>query len=747
MTTEEALESTMERLAERCSLVPDYDDIWGQRHAISAETRRDLLRAMGLPVDDPEAAARALVQREERPFRRAMEPVRVVPQGEPEASAWVALPVGQTAPLFWRVTEEDGQTHGGLLDPDALTERERREVDGQPVARHTFPLPVDLEPGYHRLELLRGGEAGESLGETRLIITPRRCHEPAALAGEGRIFGVAAQLYGVRSATNWGVGDFTDLGELLALCAARGAEVVGLNPLHALFPHNPRHESPYAPSSRLFLAIHYIDVTAVPELPECPEARAMAEDPALLRRVETLRRAELVDYQGVAELKRPVLERLCRHFRQEHLAQNTPRARAFQAFVDQGGEALRLQAVHEALQEHFSSRTPALGAWFLWPEPYRDPRSPEVGQFARDHADRVELFLYLQWLADEQLAAAAARGRHLGMALGLYRDLAVSVDRAGAEVWMQPGAFALEASVGAPPDALGPRGQNWGLPPLIPEQLKERAYAPFIQVLRQNMRHAGALRIDHVMGLMRLFWIPPHKDATEGAYMAYPFDDLLGIVALESQRHRCLIIGEDLGTVPDQVRQRLQEAGVLSYRVLYFEQDAEGYLPPERFPRQALVTVSTHDLPTLVGFWQGRDLALRDELSLFPSPEARQRMIHDRQRERGHMLRRLRDQGLLPEGISDDPAQVPVMTPALCRAAHRHLARTPSQLMVVQLEDLLMQLDQANLPATTFEQPNWRRRLRLTLQELTHDPVANEVLAAVARERPPARDHDPHPCL
>ncbi|MGH8473697.1 MAG: 4-alpha-glucanotransferase, partial [Gammaproteobacteria bacterium] len=335
----------------------------------------------------------------------------------------------------------------------------------------------------------------------------------------------------------------------------------------------------------------------------------------------------------------------------------------------------------------------------------------------------MEFFQYLQWQADRQLGALARRCHELGLGAGLYLDLPVSVDPAGAEAWANQSLYALAARVGAPPDEHNPNGQDWGLPPVDPRALRAAAYAPIVALFRHNMRHAAALRIDHVMGSMRLYWV--HRDGgfSTGAYVHYPFEDLLGILALESQRNRCLIIGEDLGTVPEEVRTALRRLGVLSYRLLYFEKDEGGDLQaPQSFPSQALVAVSTHDLPTLAGYWRGHDLSTRSELALFPSEAIGQQSVVSRAEERARLLVALERERLLPEGITVDPASCPAMTPELSRAFHGYLARSPASVMVVQLEDILGQVEQVNIPGTSEQYPNWVKKLAIDLEHLGTDP-------------------------
>lgn len=548
--------------------------------------------------------------------------------------------------------------------------------------------------------------------------TAARCFLPTVLEHGGRLWGLSVQLYSLRSRRNWGIGDFTDLAALVDLVATAGGDFIGLNPMHALFPDNPAHISPYSPSHRGFLNVLYIDVEAVPEFADCPAAQSRLASAAFQAQLTALRSAEVVAYLAVAQAKFAILPLLFDQFRQA----GGTRALAFAAWRKAQGALLENFARHEAMQAHFR-QTQAAWGWPAWPEQYRDPASAAVAQFAAEHADTVSYSAWLQWLADTQLAAVAARAQERGMAIGLYRDLAVGANAGGAEVWSAQAVFAIGnggTSTGAPPDELNLLGQDWGLPPFIPHRLRAVAYAPFIAILRANMRHAGALRIDHVMGLMRLFWVPPDTPATEGAYVHYDFDTLLGLVASTSLDNACLVIGEDLGTVPEGFRERLADAGVLSYHPLIFERypDAQFRLPAD-MPRQALVAASTHDLPTLAGFWRGIDLAVRTQLMLFPSDEMRQRLITERDWDRGRLLWALELAGLLPAGVGKDPAALPELTPTLIAAIHAYLARSPAMLLAVQPEDMFGLTEQINVPGTLEDQyPNWQRKLPLPVEDL-----------------------------
>ncbi len=691
------------RAAEQ-GIATGYHDIWGTWHEPSPQTLGALLECMHLGQHD---AAALLPPMLVRGGRRAHEPVvlRV-----PRALA--------AATLELDVHREDGGRHRQAIALATLRRLDVADDDASDTVRLELPLP-EVPVGYHRLRL-RHGE--ETLCESLLASAPRRCHVPELLAGEGRAWGPSVQLYALRSERNWGIGDFSDLAVLLEQWAARGANVVALNPLHALFLDNPAQASPYSPSSRLFLNVLYLDVERIDDMRECESARALVRAPEFQVELQRLRAAELVDYPAVAELKLRVLGLLHENFRTRHARVYDARRRAFRRFCADGGEELARHALWEALQERIRREHPEAWGWPVWPDAWRDPASPEVRRFRDEHASRIEFFEYLQWQADLQLGEVAARARSLGLGVGLYGDLAVSIDRGGSEAWAHQDLYALDASIGAPPDAFNALGQNWGLPPPIPAHLRAQAYAPFIATLRRCMRHMGALRVDHVMALMRLFWIPPGGDARDGTYVHYPLDDLLGLLALESVRHRCMVVGEDLGTVPDALRAALAELGVLSYRLLLFERDAGGdFKPPSDYPSQALVAGSTHDLPTLAGFWEGHDIVLREALGLFASDRARQDEMVARAQTRVRLLLLLEREGLLPPGATADPQSLPEMTPALSLALHALLAHTPCKLMLVQLEDVTGAREQVNVPGTTDQHPNWRRRLALSLERFPQD--------------------------
>ncbi|MBD3236059.1 MAG: malto-oligosyltrehalose synthase [Candidatus Eisenbacteria bacterium] len=730
------MNAALAELIAHCGIDDHYWDIFGQRHDLSEEAARHLLRAMGIEVTDESSAAAALREQVDAQWRLPLPPVRVARSGERPLRIDLHLPEAELGGAFeWILRREQGGEQRGEVPLGQLPVEQRREVDGRPYVQVGFDFGDLPELGYHRFELRRSGEE-EPWATMSLIVTPPSCYVPPRLATRAGVWGPSIQLYALRSPRNWGIGDFTDLRELLSLCADRGSGILGLNPLHALFPHDPERASPYSPASRRFLNWLYIDVEAVPEFSHCQAARALVADPAFQARLRTLREQERVDYAGVAAVKQRALELLYEHFRREHLAAESDRGRAFRAYRADRGHPLWHCALFQALAEHHADEDAARWSWPAWPDAHRDPESEAVARFAEKHRARIEFYQYVQWLAESQLAAAGRHSWELGLEVGLYADLAVGVDAGGAETWGQQDLYALSTRIGAPPDDLNLKGQDWGLPPIVPARLRDRAYAPFIDVLRANMRHGGALRIDHVMGLMRLFWVPEGATPLEGAYVRYPFADLLGILALESHRNRCLVIGEDLGTVPDEVREALGPAGVLSYRVFFFERQEGGELrAPEEYPAQAVVTASTHDLPTLAGYWRGRDIAVREALDLYPSPEVHEAQLVARAQDRAQILLALSRAELLPEGTSLDTAFHPDMTPQLSEAIHHYLARSPSWLLLFQLEDVLGQTEQVNLPGTTDQYPNWRRKLTVDLETLAADARFARLTERLQKER------------
>lgn len=685
-----------------------HTDALGVIHEPDAETLSAIVAAFGLPPEPDRAATALADMRAAAPL--GLDPLCVVPAEAP------ALDMSHDRPVDWHLDLEQGGHADGHWEP----------------GNGKLGFPEDTPQGYHRLAISSNGTAAV----VRLAVAPAACHLPRELEEGARSWGLTAQLYSLRSNRGWGMGDFSDLAQLARASGGVGAVTVGINPLHALFASEPRHCSPYSPSSRVRLDYLYIDPTAVPGFHEDPVLATLAPEPARA----AVRATEMVDHAAVAALKRPVFEALYQRFRRADLADGSESeaGKAFRQFQQMGGRSLDAFAIFEALHEHFNSNGGRF-SWHGWPDGMRDPNSAEVAEFAAAHRERIEFFQFLQWQADAQLGAAAEAGRNAGLSLGLYRDLAVGVSPEGAEAWADQDIVVPGMGIGAPPDALSRAGQNWGLAPTNPLALRQRGFQPFIAALRANMRHAGVLRIDHVMALARLYWVPAGRSAVAGAYVNYPFAELLRLVALESRRQSCAIVGEDLGTVPSGFRETMQAANILSYRVVMFERRLDGnFIPPREYPPLAAASAATHDLATLKGFWLGRDISWRQRLQLYPDVAAEQSDISDRHTARWQLLEALTREGLISEtrfGEFLPPGSTPVFTAELGEAILAFLARSRARLMLVQIEDVTGEVEQANLPGTSDAHPNWRRRLSQTLDDILNGIEMRRIATLIGQER------------
>ncbi len=689
--------NVMDELADFLGIAFEYTDIFGQRHEPSLIARDAVIRAM-TGIQDLQHPEDVLLELLEERAKQCVDPVLVVQVGRLVNIRLTLRPEYAEYAVQWVLHAEDGRKYQGIARLVWQEGTKRSCAEGYQIYR--CHLPILLESGYHSLELAL--QPGDLSFLVSLIVTPNNCYLPET--GE-RFWGVSSQVYAQRSRRNWGMGDLSDVSALLKMMASAFADFVGVNPLCSLFYVRPEHISPYSPSSRFFFHYLYLDITAMSEFSECGAAQTLFESDEFQARLRAARACEFVDYSQVAAAKKQVLDLLYDHFVAHHLQNHTEMALEFRSFQRKGGEKLYAFGVFEALHEYFLWVDSNNWGWPVWPAVFRDRKCREVAVFAEEHKKRVEFFQYLQWHLHLQMDNLKAASDASDMRLGLYFDLPVGSDGAGFDVWYEPELFARDISIGAPLDEFNPKGQNWGLPPMIPQRLREMRYEPFIEVLRANMRYASILRIDHAMSLMRLFWIPRGMDATDGVYVHYPMQDLMGIVALESHRNRCVIVGEDLGTVPNEFRVAMQQTGMLSYRIFYFERREGRFLRPDELPEQTLTTVTSHDLPTLRGYWQGRDIDLRVMLRLFPSEELRVKEIHQREQARKELLDLL--------GLKDD-----AFTMELVIRLYSYLAQASSRLLLVQLEDLTEQLDQVNLPGTVQEYPNWRRRLPYSIEEL-----------------------------
>jgi len=716
-------DASLDVLADAAGIEARYWDIQGRLHERPPETARYLLRALGIPADSDAEIAASLTVLEEEVWRETLPPVILAKEA---STISVPLRVAATTAaqsLRWLIDLEDGGRTAGESRLQDLRVEATKDIRGSTIVLHRLDLPSQ-PPGYHRLRVASAGEAA-----TNLIIAPARCHLPRDRSAP-RLWGISTQLYAIRSDKNWGIGDFGDLGALTDWSAAFGAALVGVNPFHALFLDAPESASPYSPSSRLFLNPLYLDVTAIADFAESDAARSLANSSAVAEARVAGRDSSVVNYSTVAAAKLAVIEELHRHFRTMHAREGDERGRAFRHFVTASGVNLDRFATFQALCEKFPTHD-----WTRWPDRCGDPNSGEVARFTRDHEDRVSFYQYLQWQCEVQLGAVAARARAQGMRLGLYRDLAVGVDVSSSDHWADRDCFLRDMRVGAPPDPFNETGQEWGIIPLNPRHLRLAAYAHVVALFQANMRHAGALRVDHVMGWQRLFVIPAGASPVEGVYLRFPLDDLLLIAALESERNQCVVIGEDLGTVPAGFRERMTEANLLSCRVLYFEQSHGRFRSPAELPELTAVSATTHDLATLQGYWTGEDIAVKAKLGIFKSAEETDRARAERERDKRLLIEALGSEGLLPSDLQPtDAANVPWST-EIADAVHVYLARSPALLLTVQLDDLANEREQPNLPGTASEYPNWRRRLDRTLEDIAADPAIAHAIAMIEQAR------------
>jgi 4-alpha-glucanotransferase len=630
-----------------------YRDGFGRLRTVGPDV---LARLLGIIAPTGELAARML-------------PRSIVLRAPRDRSVRLAAEEGLA--LRWEIASDEMIAEGNDVSP-------------------LLTLPQQLPIGTFRLRVTTA--AGDLTEEASLVVCPHRAYQGDEAALQ-RMWALAVQLYGVRSARNWGHGDFTDLRALVDLAADLGASGVGLNPLHALFDDRPAEPSPYFPSSRLFLNPLYIDVEAVPEFPGL-------RGPGLEGKIEQLRNADVVDYVAVAAVKRQALELAHESFRR---AGAPERHDAFNQFRHSRGPLLARFACFELLRRKLDA------PWWQWPPQWRDMDQAAVDILRRTEAADFSFFEYVQWLAHDQLDRCRARARERGMAIGLYLDVAVGVRRDGFDAWCDQDAILSGMAIGAPPDALNRSGQDWGLAPFNPVALEDRQFEPYRRMLETSMHYAGAIRLDHVLGLKRLFLVPDGMSAEQGVYIPYPFEALLAVTALSSIETKCIVVGEDLGTVPENFRETLAGWGLWSYQVMLFERSPNGdFRTPESYQENALVTFATHDLPTYAGWREKRDMTVKQALGMETGESG-----DERQAAFDALERAMKQRGLETTGFA---------------SVARYLADAPSRLLVVSIEDLLGVREQVNLPGTVNEHPNWRHRLPVVLEDLK----GQEGLIAVA---------------
>lgn len=663
-------------LADRLGVACAYHDWSGNFVTVDPETVVATLAALGIRAETEEDCAASLLKLDRQHWSRALPPTIIARSGM-EASFWVHVEHGDPAHVWVRL--EDGTVRTDIRQADNFTPP--FDLDGTPVGEATFVLSADLPLGYHRVHL----RSGDREFDTALIVTPAWLGLPARM-GARRAWGLATQLYSVRSAGSWGFGDLADLTDLAVWAGARhGADYVLVNPLHAASPTKPMEPSPYLPTSRRFVNPLYLRVEAIPEF-----AGLARRDRVHTRRKAVQAKAaksDIIDRDGVWAAKRKALNLVYR------VARSAGRELAFEAFKDREGTALDDFATWCALAEKYG------GDWRQWPTGLQHPANPEVAEFAQRHERAVDFHRWMQWQLDDQLAHAQSQALRTGMTLGVMHDLAVGVHPCGADAWSLQEVLALGVTAGAPPDEFNQLGQDWSQPPWRPDRLEELGYQPFQALIAAILRHAGGVRIDHVIGLFRLWWIPDGAPPTRGTYVRYNHDAMIGIVALEAHRAGAVVVGEDLGTVEPWVRDYLRERGVLGTSILWFEIDAasRGPLAAEHWRELCLSSVTTHDLPPTPGYLDGEHVRLRGELGLLTRP-AEDELADDRAQQEA-WLAELRRVGLLAAEADEEDVTL---------ALYRYLGRTRSRLLALALTDAVGEHRTQNQPGTTNEYPNWR---------------------------------------
>ena len=729
-------------LIEQRGIGTQFIDAWGKPANIDPKNQQLILQSMGYDLSD-DAVLQAQLESEVVDYWcKPLNPVSVF-RIEQSIVIPVRVSIDNAAKSHTlKLTFENTKITPFTFIPVDHMLAASQEIDG--VEWHEYHVTLSKEAlqlkkmgknkalGYHQITLLQGRKI---LDKSRLIIAPQACYIPKPIADGKKIWGLSVQLYCIKSRRNWGIGDFTDLSELVKQSSGLGVDFIGLNPIHSLYPANPEVCSPYGPSSRRWLNYLYIDVTAI-DAYSSASVQAWLVDNSVEAKLQTLREKEFVDYEGVAELKHKALELVFDEYKLRHLTkQNTKENKAFTAFKEEGGDSLSTLAIFEALQTTLKRQGKEHWGWPAFPAKYQDADMPAVIDFAKKEAHLVDFYKFLQWQAALQFEQASQSATKAGMEIGLYRDLAVGVSEGSAEIWGNKDLYCTDISVGAPPDVLGPLGQKWGLPPMDPAQLFKQQYQPIVDLFSSNMKGTGALRIDHVMALLRLWWVHKDVDASEGAYVNYPVDDLLAILALESVRNKSLVIGEDLGTVPDTIRDKLQANGMYSYRLFFFEQAEDGgFYSPSHYPEQSMATLTTHDMPTLSGFWHCDDLALGQEVGIYPDAQVLSGLYDIRHENKQQILNTLHGHGSIGDNISRDVNYVG-MSKELNFSMQTHMATGSSALLSLQLEDWLEMEKPVNIPGTFDEYPNWRRKLSHDIEDIFSRDDVKELALELSRRR------------
>lgn len=683
----------LKSLADEVGILDQWLDAHGQQVNLDEQVLREVLRALDLPADNPDQISSSLSEARQRKRAAEQGPLIIADAGSP-IDLRSRLPAGS----YCTLEQEDGR-------------RVELQLDGQGY--------LAAQPwGYYRLS------CGEQ--EWQLACAPPACQSVQELTGRDRLWGIAAQVYSLRRAGDAGLGDTAALLDLAVSAARQGADALAISPLHAMFSSNPAQYSPYSPSSR-----HHFNIlhAAPAQVLGADMVEQALRQCGMTEQARQLEQQSLIDWPAVSSLRLTLLRQLHQQWPDAPITLHED----FQQFRLQGAEQLQQHCCHEALQQWMLA-SGASGDWRQWPADLRQPDTPAVRQFAEQQAAELEFHAFAQWLTQRSLAQVQQRAREAGMGIGLIADMAIGADPSGSFGWACQNQLLDKMSIGAPPDLLNRQGQNWGVAAFSPLGLKQHGYGAFISMLRANLAYSGGLRIDHILGLQRLWIIPEGASPQHGAYLNYPLDDLLRLLALESWRHRALIIGEDLGTVPPGFQKVLAERQILGMRVLQFEQQEQGLPAPPDWSDEALVTTSTHDLPTIIGWLCGRDIDWRERVGQSDA-EQTSKDCAQRRKEIRVLDNALREQDLL--STAEDPQRL--------TACIRFLGRTPAPLVLLPLEDVMASAEQPNLPGVDNAlHPNWRRRWTQAAADMLEQTQPRQRLQALDDERTNTRRKTVH---
>lgn len=731
----------LQEFADTLGIAKDYIDSSGKYKLIDEECRTLALKTLGFNIDDEEQLEQQIKDYTSDRYVNMLPYVTVVRDGE-KPFIYIATPAmddfdNDSIEFHYKFELESGKLICNTMPLYELEIAHYETIYGIEYDVRRFFAPANIDYGYHKFSCYIQEKSKKINSRVMSYIrTPKVCYMPNEIASGKKVWGISTQLYSLRSRNNWGIGDFSDLKHLLKYTAKSGGNFVGLNPLHASYPSNPDPDmvSPYSPSSRKWLNIIYIDVLDVKELYDSKKALDFINSEEVLNEIARLRILEYVDYVGVRKLKLTAL----RHVYDDVIVKgkNKRRQKELRQFIEQGSTSLIRLAIFDCLQNyHFEAGIEAYNA-ACFKDEYKDINSKAVHEFYKNHKIEVEFYCYLQLLAQEQLQKAHKEALDNKMLIGIYRDLAVGVSFGSCDVWSDDAHIYAQdgSSIGAPPDDLGPKGQSWGLCPINPLNTYKNAYKEIIALYQANMRSCGALRIDHAAGLYRYWVVPAHKDATEGVYIQNNLHDILGIIALESVRHKCLVIAEDLGTIPQELRVALKESGCFSYKLFFGERAADGgYIAPYDYEVQAMSALTTHDMATLKSWWACKDLDLGVELGVYTAPQAFA-LKTDREEAKQRILDSLHGLNSIDSSIPYNAAECP-LTEELAVGMQVHMCRGSCLLYSTQIEDWIGVEKPVNIPGTFKEYPNWKRKLTLELEDIFSDEKVRNLTKKMTEAR------------